>query len=118
MLARRSKFAFGLLETPTPAGGRHQNLLLYQKYPKEMIMADSGRKGKHAVVERGGKNLGALVNPRLVEAGVAGIAVVFNRGSSKEAAQSTIAALQHEGADAFAFRGDLTVANNAQRASS
>lgn len=75
-------------------------------------MAARTLKGKVAVIAGGGKNLGALIAHGFVDAGASGVAVHFNSEASRDAAETTVASLKAKGAEAFAFKGDLSVVEN------
>jgi len=70
---------------------------------------------KVAVIAGGGKNLGALIAHRFVDAGARGIAIHYNSDGSRGDAERTAAELGAKGADVLLFQGDLSVvANNVE----
>ncbi|WDD95006.1 SDR family oxidoreductase [Burkholderia sp. FERM BP-3421] len=72
-------------------------------------------KDKVVLIAGGAKNLGGLIARDLASHGAKSIAVHYNSASSKAQADETVAALEAAGANAAAFRGDLTSAEAVER---
>lgn len=73
-------------------------------------MVDHSIKGKTVLIAGGAKNLGGLIARDLAGQGAKAVAIHYNSGSSKEAADATVAAIKSAGAKGYAFQGDLTSA--------
>src|ERR1700733_202901 len=73
-------------------------------------MTDHSIKGKTVLIAGGAKNLGGLLARDLAAHGAKAVAVHYNTGAPKPAADDTAAAIKAAGADAFAFQADLTTA--------
>ncbi len=66
--------------------------------------------GKTVLIAGGAKNLGGLISRDLATGGVRAIAVHYNSGATRPAAEETAAAIRAAGSEAFLFPGDLTSA--------
>lgn len=73
-------------------------------------MTDHSIKGKNVLIAGGAKNLGGLIARDLAQHGAKAVAVHYNTSATKPAADETVAAIRAAGAQAFAFRADLTSA--------
>jgi NAD(P)-dependent dehydrogenase (short-subunit alcohol dehydrogenase family) len=73
-------------------------------------MTDHSISGKTVLIAGGAKNLGGLIARDLAGHGARAIAVHYNTGATKAAADATVAAIEAAGADASAFQADLTTA--------
>ncbi len=73
-------------------------------------MTDHSIKGKTVLIAGGAKNLGGLLARDLAEHGARAVAIHYNSAATKDAADETVAAIEEAGAQAVAFRGDLTTA--------
>lgn len=67
--------------------------------------------GKNVLIAGGGKNLGGLIARQAAAAG-ANVAIHYNSESSREEAESTLAAIKEAGANGAIFQGDLTSPEN------
>lgn len=74
-------------------------------------MADHAIKGKTVLITGGAKNLGGLIARDLAAHGAKAIAIHYHSARAKSEAEATVAAVQAHGAQAVAFRGDLTSAD-------
>lgn len=73
-------------------------------------MTDHSITGKTVLIAGGAKNLGGLLARDLAAQGARAVAIHYNTGATKPAADETVAAIKAAGAEAIAFRGDLTTA--------
>ncbi len=73
-------------------------------------MTDHSIKGKTVIIAGGAKNLGGLIARDLAAHGAKAVAVHYNTGATKAAADETIAAVRVAGAEAVAFQANLTSA--------
>lgn len=71
-------------------------------------MADHSLTGKIALIAGGAKNLGGLIARDLAAHGIGGIAIHYNSGATRSAAEETLAALRALGVEAIALQADLT----------
>lgn len=78
-------------------------------------MANHSIVGKIIVIAGGAKNLGGLIARDLAAQGAGAVAIHYNSGSSKAAADETVAALEAAGATAVAFQADLTSAGAVEK---
>lgn len=67
--------------------------------------------GKNVLIAGGGKNLGGLIARQAAAAG-ANVAIHYSSESSREEAESTLAAIKEAGANGAIFQGDLTSPEN------
>ncbi len=73
-------------------------------------MTDHSITGKTVLIAGGAKNLGGLLARDLAAQGARAVAIHYNTGATKPAADETVAAIKAAGAEAIAFQGDLTTA--------
>ena len=73
-------------------------------------MTDHSITGKTVLIAGGAKNLGGLLARDLAAQGARAVAIHYNTGATKPAADETVAAIKAAGAEAVAFQGDLTTA--------
>ncbi len=73
-------------------------------------MADHSIKGKTVLITGGAKNLGGLLARDLAQHGAKAVAIHYNSYTAENDAVKTVAAIKDTGADAVAFRADLTSA--------
>jgi NAD(P)-dependent dehydrogenase (short-subunit alcohol dehydrogenase family) len=78
-------------------------------------MADHSISGKTVLIAGGAKNLGGDIARDLAAQGAKAIAIHYNSAATKAAADETVAAVQTAGADAVAFKGDLTSAGAVEK---
>jgi NAD(P)-dependent dehydrogenase (short-subunit alcohol dehydrogenase family) len=81
----------------------------------ESLMTAHTLKDKVVLIAGGAKNLGGLIARDLAHHGAKSIAIHYNSASSKAQADETAAAIEAAGANAAAFRGDLTSAEAVER---
>jgi NAD(P)-dependent dehydrogenase (short-subunit alcohol dehydrogenase family) len=73
-------------------------------------MTDHSITGKTVLIAGGAKNLGGLLARDLAAQGARAVAIHYNTGATKPAADETVAAIKAAGAEAVAFQSDLTTA--------
>ena len=78
-------------------------------------MTDHSIKGKTVLIAGGAKNLGGLIARDLAAQGAKAVAIHYNTGATKPAADETVAAIKAAGAEAFAFQADLTTAGAVEK---
>ena len=73
-------------------------------------MTDHSIKGKTVIIAGGAKNLGGLLARDLAAQGARAVAIHYNTGATKPAADETVAAIKAAGAEAVALQADRTTA--------
>jgi NAD(P)-dependent dehydrogenase (short-subunit alcohol dehydrogenase family) len=78
-------------------------------------MTDHSIKGKTILIAGGAKNLGVLIARDLAGQGAKAVAIHYNTGTTKAAADETVAAVTVAGADACSFQANLTTADAVEK---
>ncbi len=78
-------------------------------------MTDHSIKGKTIIIGGGGKNLGGLIARDFARHGARAIAIHYNSTGSQAEADATVAAVKAAGAEAAAFKADLTTAGAVEK---
>ncbi|SFU23051.1 SDR family oxidoreductase [Mesorhizobium sp. YR577] len=78
-------------------------------------MTDHSIKGKIVIIAGGAKNLGGLIARDFAKHGAKAIAIHYNSAAAKPDADATVAAVKAAGAEASAFRADLTTASAVEK---